>query len=127
MKILDFGLARPTDGNGRLTQTGIAVGTPQYMAPEQAAGDVVDHRADLFSLGCVLFRILTGSVPFSGGNQRETFKAVMLDPPQAQQALFVACSTLSPIKPLTNCGATAIFEGRLWRRPCSGCKTRPHR
>ena len=67
VKVLDFGLARPDDPERQhLTQTGTVMGTPAYMAPEQAAGDPVDHRADLFSLGCVLYEASTGTRPFVG-------------------------------------------------------------
>jgi urea transport system substrate-binding protein len=67
LKILDFGLARfAQDAN--LTATGFVVGTPNYMAPEQASGAELDGRADLFSLGCVLYEMLTGSLPFPGNS-----------------------------------------------------------
>ncbi len=67
VKVLDFGLARPDDsGRLHLTQSGTVMGTPAYMAPEQAAGDPVDHRADLFSLGCVLYEASTGRRAFAG-------------------------------------------------------------
>jgi urea transport system substrate-binding protein len=62
VKILDFGLARAAGDNGRLTSTGAVVGTPAYMAPEQAAGAEVTPSTDLFSLGCVLYELTTGSV-----------------------------------------------------------------
>jgi tetratricopeptide (TPR) repeat protein len=65
VKILDFGIARRGEGDRTLTRTGAMVGTPGYMAPEQARGEkVVDARADVFSLGCVLFKCLTGRRPF---------------------------------------------------------------
>jgi WD40 repeat protein/serine/threonine protein kinase len=64
-KISDFGLARLAD-ESRLTQTGILTGTPMYMAPEQAEGQALDCRADLFSLGSVLYTLCTGREPFSG-------------------------------------------------------------
>jgi serine/threonine protein kinase len=67
IKITDFGLARAID-DMRLTHSGVVAGTPQYMAPEQARGEQVDQRADLFSLGSVLFALCTGGPPFEAGN-----------------------------------------------------------
>ncbi|MGP4003735.1 tetratricopeptide repeat protein [Streptomyces sp. 8N706] len=67
VKICDFGIARLAHDIGfssRLTGTGIAMGTPNYMSPEQIAGEAVDHRSDLYSLGCVLYEIATGAPPF---------------------------------------------------------------
>ena len=64
VKITDFGLALDTSGS-TLTQPGIAVGTPPYMAPEQLRGERVDTRADLFAFGCVLYEMLMGSPPFA--------------------------------------------------------------
>jgi hypothetical protein len=63
VKITDFGLARAVD-DASLTQSGVLAGTPQYMAPEQAQGDGIDHRADLFSLGSVLYAMCAGRPPF---------------------------------------------------------------
>jgi serine/threonine protein kinase len=65
VRLLDFGLARD-DGAEPLTQSGAIFGTPAYMAPEQAAGEKVDGRADLFSLGCVLYEMATGQRAFAG-------------------------------------------------------------
>ncbi|MEU8519915.1 serine/threonine-protein kinase [Streptomyces sp. NBC_01216] len=67
VKICDFGIARLGADIGfssRLTGTGIAMGTPHYMSPEQISGGEVDHRSDLYSLGCVLYEIATGAPPF---------------------------------------------------------------
>jgi serine/threonine protein kinase len=64
-RITDFGLARAVD-DVSLTQSGVVAGTPQYMAPEQARGETLDHRADLFSLGSVLYALCTGQPPFAG-------------------------------------------------------------
>jgi tRNA A-37 threonylcarbamoyl transferase component Bud32 len=64
--LLDFGLARAAESGDGLTQSGSVVGTPAYMAPEQADGQAVDHRADLFSLGVVLYQLATGASPFAG-------------------------------------------------------------
>jgi len=64
--LVDFGIAKTFDEPAtQLTATGFAMGTPQYMSPEQAAGKPVDHRADLYSLGVVLYEMLSGVVPFS--------------------------------------------------------------
>jgi serine/threonine protein kinase len=67
VKITDFGLARTVD-DASLTQSGVLAGTPHYMAPEQARGEALDHRADLFSLGSVLYALCTGRPPFQAGS-----------------------------------------------------------
>src|SRR5262245_9125179 len=82
VKILDFGLVRPAEDDAHLTQTGIVAGTPQYMAPEQAAGQPADHLSDLFSLGCVLYRLLTGRLPFRGANSMAVLHALAVEQPQ---------------------------------------------
>ena len=64
-QLVDFGLARAAD-DASLTRTGFIAGTPEYMSPEQIAGSNVDHRTDLYSLGTVLFRMVTGKAPFAG-------------------------------------------------------------
>src|SRR5205085_3795616 len=66
VKLTDFGLARAAD-DASLTQSGVLAGTPQYMAPEQARGEPLDHRADLFSLGSVLYACCAGRPPFRAG------------------------------------------------------------
>ncbi len=78
VKILDFGLARAAAEDAHLTQPGLVLGTPHYMAPEQAAGETVDHRADLFSLGCVLYRMSAGELPFQGANTIAVLRAVAI-------------------------------------------------
>lgn len=81
VKLLDFGLARPTADGARLTQQGAIIGTPAYMAPEQARGEPVDGRTDLFSLGCVLYRLCTGRPAFSGNDMVSTLMTVALESP----------------------------------------------
>jgi serine/threonine protein kinase len=76
VKILDFGLARAASQDAALTQEGAIIGTPAYMAPEQARGEAVDARCDLFSLGCVLYRMITGQQPFQGKDTVSTLLAV---------------------------------------------------
>ncbi|GAB4362104.1 MAG: hypothetical protein Kow006_33220 [Gammaproteobacteria bacterium] len=62
--LMDFGIARTVEADMSMTQTGTVIGTPQYMSPEQARGLKADHRADLYSLGVVLFQLLAGRVPY---------------------------------------------------------------
>jgi serine/threonine protein kinase len=85
VKILDFGLARPTSGDQALTQSGMILGTPAYMAPEQAQSGKLDGRADLFSLGVILYRLCTGVQPFQTPDMMSTLMALATkhpDPPQ---------------------------------------------
>jgi eukaryotic-like serine/threonine-protein kinase len=65
VKVMDFGIARATTSES-ITQTAAVVGTAQYISPEQAQGQTVDYRSDLYSLGCCLYEMLTGTVPFTG-------------------------------------------------------------
>jgi serine/threonine protein kinase len=75
VRITDFGLAQ-LEGATRLTRSGVLMGTPKYMAPEQARGETVDHRSDLFSLGSVLYAMCVGQAPFSGKNDAEVVSNV---------------------------------------------------
>jgi len=88
-KITDFGLARAAEDDA-LTRTGFIAGTPQYMAPEQARGDSVDHRADLYSLGAVLFFALTAQPPFFGETPLSVINKVIQDEAPAIRSLNAA-------------------------------------
>ncbi len=80
--ITDFGLAKRTDGDSGLTQTGAIVGTPSYMAPEQAAGKKeITTSADVYALGAILYECLTGRPPFHGATPLETVLQVLEQPP----------------------------------------------
>jgi hypothetical protein len=81
VKILDFGLARAASDESQLTQQGAIIGTPAYMSPEQAASQTVDARSDLFSLGCVLYRLCTVQPPFQGKDVIATLMAVATEQP----------------------------------------------
>ena len=72
VKLLDFGLAKweSATGAAALTIEGTIAGTPEYMAPEQARGDKVDSRADIFAFGCVFYEMLTGKRAFEGPTSR---------------------------------------------------------
>lgn len=87
VKILDFGLARRDSEDTHLTQSGAILGTPAFMAPEQARAEKVDARSDLFSLGVVLYRMVTGKQPFSGSTTMAVLTSIAVDtPPPARQA-----------------------------------------
>ena len=81
VKITDFGLARAAD-DASLTQSGVIAGTPMYMAPEQALGGSIDQRADLFSLGSVLYVMCTGRPPFRASTTLAVLKRVAEDTPR---------------------------------------------
>lgn len=80
--VADFGIARAiaAAGDATITQTGVAVGTPAYMSPEQVADEDVDGRADIYSLGCVVYEMLTGETPYAGRSSRALIARHALDP-----------------------------------------------
>jgi DNA-binding SARP family transcriptional activator/tRNA A-37 threonylcarbamoyl transferase component Bud32 len=83
--VADFGIARAVSaaGDARLTRAGMVVGTPGYMSPEQASGsDEVDHRNDLYGLGCVLYEMVAGQPPFTGENSNAVLSAHVLEQPR---------------------------------------------
>ena len=82
VKLLDFGIARMLEPDEKMTGTGAVLGTPAYMSPEQARGKPVDARSDVFSVGCVLYEMLSGRRPFRGENYHELMFAVVEQDPQ---------------------------------------------
>jgi serine/threonine-protein kinase len=80
--LTDFGLARTVD-DASLTCSGVIAGTPEYMSPEQARGEAVDHRSDLFSLGSVLFALCTGHSPFRAGTTMGILQRICHDRPRS--------------------------------------------
>ena len=81
VKIMDFGLARRR-GGAQLTRMGTTVGTVAYMSPEQARGDEVDHRTDLWSLGVMLYEMVTGGRPFKGDRDQVVIHSILNDKPE---------------------------------------------
>ncbi|GEM_PF-916285 len=79
VKVIDFGVAKLSGEGERLTKTGIVVGTPEYVAPEQAQGRAVDHRVDIYALGIIMYELLTGTVPFTGDNFMDVLSAQVYD------------------------------------------------
>ncbi|WP_434040759.1 MULTISPECIES: serine/threonine-protein kinase [Sorangium] len=87
-KVIDFGISKVDDAPGAaLTQTGMIMGTPSYMAPEQARGERVDHRADIYAVGAILYCALTGSRPFDRNDPTATLTAVLTEDPPRPRSL----------------------------------------
>lgn len=90
-RIVDFGIAilreggDSTSATGRLTTNGLVLGTPHYMAPEQAVADPIDHRIDLFAMGIVVYEMLAGKLPFDGSGAEVARANLLLDPPAIAQ------------------------------------------
>ena len=80
VKVMDFGLAKST-GRTQLTQSGTTVGTVAYMSPEQAKGESVDHRTDIWSLGTVLYEMITGELPFTADYEQATIYLIINEEP----------------------------------------------
>jgi serine/threonine-protein kinase len=84
-KLCDLGLAKSVTEDQTITQTGVIMGTPFYLSPEQARSEDLDCRSDLYSLGVTLFHMLTGQVPFTGNSAATIlYKHIFLDPPKAR-------------------------------------------
>jgi serine/threonine-protein kinase len=84
VKVVDFGLAKAVGGEGggqKVTRTGLVVGTPEFMSPEQLSGDKLDGRSDVYSLGLVLFNMLTGTLPFPADSVQEAMVKRLTDEP----------------------------------------------
>jgi serine/threonine protein kinase len=94
VKVLDFGISKVAETSDGLTKTGTVMGTPDYMAPEQARGDRVDSRADIYAVGAILYRALTGRKPFEGTDPMAILTAVLTQEPERP-------STLEPSIPLS--------------------------
>ena len=86
VKVLDFGIAKVLgldEDAPRLTRTGMIFGTPEYMSPEQAQGQSVDHRVDIYAVGCILYHLLTGDVPFRAESFMGILSKHMVEAPEA--------------------------------------------
>jgi len=93
LKIVDFGVAAAaTSGDTQLTKTGFVIGSPKYMAPEQILGKKVDHRADIYSIGVIVYEMLTGSPPYTKGDHM----SVMYQHVQGKAKL---CEEINPAIP----------------------------
>ncbi|MFC1543786.1 serine/threonine protein kinase [Gemmatimonadota bacterium] len=86
VKILDFGLAKLA-GQTRLTTTGTTLGTVSYMPPEQARGEVADHRSDIWAVGVVMYEMLTGQLPFKGEHEQAVIYSILNEEPEPITAL----------------------------------------
>jgi serine/threonine protein kinase len=91
VKILDFGLAK-LRGVTKLTKEGTTLGTVTYMSPEQASGDKVDHRSDIWSLGVLLYEMITGQLPFKGEYEQAIMYAIMNEEPEPISGLRTGIS-----------------------------------
>ncbi len=87
LKVMDFGIARLASRTDGMTQAGMVVGTPEYMAPEQLMGGEIDARADIYSAGCVIYECLTGQTPHSAENQYTLVAKLLEETPEAPGVL----------------------------------------
>jgi serine/threonine-protein kinase len=81
VKVLDFGIAKVGGASSKLTKTGMIFGTPHYMSPEQASGQSVDRRTDIYALGVIMYEMFTGKVPFDGDTFMGILSKHMFEPP----------------------------------------------
>jgi len=136
LKVLDFGLAKlaqPASGTPgletrtipSLTRDGVVMGTVPYMSPEQVRGETVDHRSDIFSLGCVLYQMASGQAPFARPSASETVAAILRDQPPplpptlppGLQSLVGRCLTKDPAERLQSAHEAVAALERLGGAP----------
>ncbi|MBN2360134.1 MAG: serine/threonine protein kinase [Deltaproteobacteria bacterium] len=121
VKLTDFGLARPVDGSSDLTQTGIIVGSPHYMAPELARGEDAGVRSDIYALGATLYELLAGRPPFSGKTPVEVVSQHLTTPvpdiavqrPELDQRLVRIVRSMLTKDPHQRPGDYDALEGAL--------------
>jgi serine/threonine-protein kinase len=117
-RIVDFGIAILRDGGdssssaGRLTTNGLVLGTPHYMAPEQAVADPVDHRIDLFALGIMIYEMLCGKLPFDGSGVEVARANLLTDPPKIAERV-----PHLEVDPLLEAYARRLMEKSRDKRP----------
>jgi urea transport system substrate-binding protein len=130
VKILDFGLARPALRQTNLTATGLIVGTPNFMSPEQARGEELDHRSDLFSLGCVLYSLCAGRPPFGGESVMAILTSLAVDEPRPVRELNtevphelsdLISRLLAKDREQRPASAHAVIESIKWIEKQMGC------
>jgi eukaryotic-like serine/threonine-protein kinase len=119
-RIVDFGIAilreggDSTSGPGRLTTNGLVLGTPHYMAPEQAVADPIDHRIDLFALGIIIYEMLSGKLPFDGSGAEVARANLLLDPPPISERVpYLA------VDPLLEAFARHLMAKKRDKRPAT--------
>ena len=99
VKVVDFGIAKAQGGDGqKVTKTGLVVGTPEYMSPEQLAGDALDGRSDTYTLGLVAFHMLTGKLPFPSDTIQESMIMRLTDRPRTLAEMRPDASWPQPVQ-----------------------------
>ena len=129
--VTDFGIARTSEG-GSLTATGMVVGTPAYLSPEQVTGEPSDHRADIYALGVMAYEMIAGRAPFTGptptavlmkrlGGPPEPLRSIRKDVPAGLEELVDACLATNPAERIQN--ASDIARALTGHSPVSGAHT----
>ena len=133
-KLIDFGIARPTDAeDSRITRTGVLVGTPAYMAPEQLLCTALDARCDLYSLGLILYEALSGALPFPSDTMASVMRRLKEDvpapvarpglpqiPAPVADAVQAACRTDVDKRPATACELSDLLRQAAMGGPAHG-------
>ena len=136
--VADFGIALAVEeaGGARMTQTGMSIGTPQYMAPEQAMGDrAADHRVDIYALGAITYEMLVGEPPFTGPTSQAIVAKVMTEDPKGlviqrrniPEQIEVAVLTALEKLPADRFATAAEFAQALAAAPAVGPRSTPAR